>query len=62
MLFISHDLAVVRSLADRVGVLFTGELVACDTVSAVFRPPLHPYTQRLLDAVPDLHAAGRTDR
>ncbi|HEU4826931.1 MAG TPA: ATP-binding cassette domain-containing protein [Dongiaceae bacterium] len=61
MLFISHDLAVVRSLADRVGVLFKGELVACDTAEAVFRPPFHPYTQRLLDAVPDLRAAGRTE-
>jgi peptide/nickel transport system ATP-binding protein len=59
LLFISHDLAVVRSLADRVGVLFKGELVACDTTEAVFRPPFHPYTQRLLDAVPDLHAADR---
>jgi peptide/nickel transport system ATP-binding protein len=59
LLFISHDLAVVRSLADRVGVLFKGELVACDTAEAVFRPPFHPYTQRLLDAVPDLQAADR---
>jgi len=59
LLFISHDLAVVRSLADRVGVLFKGELVTCDATEAVFRPPFHPYTQRLLDAVPDLHAAER---
>lgn len=52
MLFISHDLAIVRSIADRVGVLFKGELVACGPTEEVFRPPHHPYTQRLLDAIP----------
>ncbi|MEA2779279.1 MAG: peptide/nickel transport system ATP-binding protein ddpF [Rhodospirillaceae bacterium] len=54
MLFISHDLAVVRSIADRIGVLLKGELVACGETIEIFRPPYHPYTQRLLDAVPHL--------
>ena len=58
MLFISHDLAVVRSLADRIGVLFKGRLVACGEVSAIFQPPYHPYTWRLLDAVPALRTPG----
>jgi peptide/nickel transport system ATP-binding protein len=52
MLFISHDLAVVRSLADRVGVLFRGFLMEVGTVDQVFAPPFHPYTHSLLMAVP----------
>jgi peptide/nickel transport system ATP-binding protein len=52
MLFISHDLAVVRSLADRVGVLFRGELMSVGSVDAIFSPPHHPYTLSLLEAVP----------
>lgn len=52
MLFISHDLAVVRVLADRVGVLFRGTLVEIGEVEAVFHPPHHPYTFELLSAVP----------
>ena len=62
MLFISHDLAVVRSLADRVGVLFRGELMETGPVEAVFRPPYHPYTLSLLRAVPRIEAAGRRPR
>ena len=62
MLFISHDLAVVRSLADRVGVLFRGELTETGPVEAVFRPPYHPYTLSLLQAVPRIEAAGRRPR
>ena len=52
MLFISHDLAVVRSIADRVGVLFRGTLVETGDVLTVFTPPFHPYTHELLLAVP----------
>ena len=52
MLFISHDLAVVRSLADRVGVLFRGELMSIGPVERIFSPPHHPYTLSLLEAVP----------
>jgi peptide/nickel transport system ATP-binding protein len=52
MLFISHDLAVVRSLADRVGVLFRGELMSVGPVERIFAPPHHPYTLSLLEAVP----------
>ena len=54
MLFISHDLAVVRSLADRVGVLFHGHLVEAGYVDEVFQPPFHPYTYSLLMAVPSI--------
>lgn len=52
-LFISHDLAVVRSLAHRVGVLYWGSLCEVGRVEEVFRPPFHPYTYLLLTAVPE---------
>jgi peptide/nickel transport system ATP-binding protein len=52
MLFISHDLAVVRLLADRVCVLFRGEIMEMGPREEVFSPPFHPYTQSLLEAVP----------
>jgi peptide/nickel transport system ATP-binding protein len=52
MLFISHDLTVVRSLADRVGVLYRGALVEEGPVEDIFSPPYHPYTRNLLLAVP----------
>ncbi|MFB2551341.1 dipeptide ABC transporter ATP-binding protein [Ensifer soli] len=52
ILFISHDLAVVRSIADRVTVLKDGEIVVADETEKVFRPPFHPYVRHLLSAVP----------
>ncbi|MEV0278679.1 ABC transporter ATP-binding protein [Streptomyces sp. NPDC050610] len=50
-LFISHDLAVVRYLADTVGVMYLGKLVETGPAEAVFGSPLHPYTRGLLDTV-----------
>jgi oligopeptide/dipeptide ABC transporter ATP-binding protein len=50
-LFISHDIAVVRYLADHVGVLYAGQLVEVGPAKAVFAPPHHPYTELLLSAV-----------
>ena len=52
-LFISHDLAVVRSLAHRVGVMYWGTLCEVGSVDEVFNPPFHPYTFLLLSAVPE---------
>jgi peptide/nickel transport system ATP-binding protein len=52
MLFISHDLAVVRLLADRVCVLYGGEVMEIGPTERVFAPPFHPYTYTLLNAVP----------
>ena len=52
MLFISHDLAVVRMLADRVFVLYRGEVMETGRRDQVFAAPFHPYTHALLEAVP----------
>jgi peptide/nickel transport system ATP-binding protein len=54
MLFISHDLAVVSQIADRVAVMYAGSLVEIGSKEDIFRRPAHPYTQGLLNAVPTL--------
>src|SRR4030088_3398391 len=54
MLFISHDLAVVSQVADRVAVMYAGNLVEVGTKADIFRAPAHPYTQGLLRAIPTL--------
>jgi peptide/nickel transport system ATP-binding protein len=57
--FISHNLAVVSLVADRVGVMYLGRLVELATSSDLFARPRHPYTRMLLDAVPDLAMTGK---
>ena len=52
LLFISHDLGVVRYLSDRVVVMYLGQIMEQGTTEAVFAPPYHPYTEALLSAVP----------
>jgi peptide/nickel transport system ATP-binding protein len=58
MLFVSHDLAVVSQVADRVAVMYAGSLVELSSKHDIFHAPAHPYTRGLLKAVPTL----RTDR
>jgi len=58
-LFISHNLAVVRHVADDVGVMYLGRLVEVAPKAALFARPRHPYTRMLLDAIPDIHMSGR---
>jgi peptide/nickel transport system ATP-binding protein len=58
-LFISHNLAVVRHMADRLGVMYLGRIVEQGPAEAIFRRPLHPYTRLMLDAIPDLEQVGR---
>jgi peptide/nickel transport system ATP-binding protein len=62
LVFVSHDLAVVRYLADRVAVMYLGTIVELGRVDEVFAPPHHPYTAALLAAIPstdpDTHAVA----
>jgi peptide/nickel transport system ATP-binding protein len=58
-LFISHNLAVVRHVADQVGVMYLGRLVELADKATLFAAPRHPYTRMLLDAIPDIHMSGR---
>ncbi len=57
--FISHNLAVVSQIADRVGVMYLGRIVELAGVAELFARPKHPYTRMLLDAVPDIELSGR---
>ncbi|MEO3998865.1 ABC transporter ATP-binding protein [Mesorhizobium sp. CAU 1732] len=59
-LFITHNLSVVRLMADRIGVMYLGELVELAPASDIFENPKHPYTRLLIDAAPDLNPADRT--
>jgi peptide/nickel transport system ATP-binding protein len=52
MVFISHDLSVVRYLADRVVVMYLGHIVEMGATAQIFAPPFHPYTEALLSAIP----------
>jgi peptide/nickel transport system ATP-binding protein len=58
-LFISHNLAVVRHVASRIGVMYLGRLVEIAASRELFRQPRHPYTRMLFNAIPDLEMTGR---
>ncbi len=62
MLFISHDMSVVRYLADRVVVMYLGHIVESGSTEQVFSPPYHPYTEALLSAVPIADASVQKRR
>ena len=52
ILFISHDMAVVENISDRVAVMYLGQIVELGSRDQIFRSPQHPYTRRLIEAVP----------
>ena len=58
-LFISHNLAVVRHMSERLGVMYLGRIVEMGKAEAIFSKPQHPYTRLLLEAIPDLEMVGR---
>ncbi len=59
VLFITHNLGVVAQIADRVAVMYAGEIVEQGPVAAIFANPQHPYTRALFSAIPRLDAAGQ---
>jgi len=62
MIFVSHDLSVVRHIADRVAVMYLGRIVEAGPTAAVFAGPRHPYTRMLLSSVPRAVPAARRAR
>jgi peptide/nickel transport system ATP-binding protein len=56
--FISHDLAVVRHMSDRIAVMHRGSLVEEGKTEDIFTAPRHPYTRLLLESVPDAGSPG----
>lgn len=62
LLFISHDLPVVRYLADRIVVMYLGQVMEEGTADEVFAPPYHPYTEALLSAVPVVDTSVKRKR
>ncbi|UPK46678.1 ABC transporter ATP-binding protein [Paenibacillus pabuli] len=61
-LFIAHDLSVVRHIADRIGVMYLGEMVEQGPAEVLFADPLHPYTKSLLSAVPVPNPRAKRER
>lgn len=62
LLFITHDISVVRYISDRIGIMYLGGIVEEALTDDLFREPLHPYTKALFSAVPDLDRSGRRER
>ncbi|MCX4555794.1 ATP-binding cassette domain-containing protein [Streptomyces phaeochromogenes] len=62
MLFISHDLGVVRHIADRVAVMYLGQIIEVASRDDFFSGPAHPYSEALLSSVPSLRPGGRRER
>ena len=62
MLFISHDLGLVRYIADHVAVLYLGQVMECGPTEALYTPPFHPYTEALLSAMPSIDPTADRQR
>ena len=62
IIFIAHDLSVVKHISDRVGVMYTGELLEINETDSIFSNPKHKYTNELLRAIPKPNPEGRDER
>ncbi len=62
IIFIAHDLSVVKHISNRVGVMYLGELVEINSTKNIFDKPSHDYTKTLLKAIPEPNPEGREDR
>ena len=62
IIFIAHDLSVVKHISDRIGVMYNGELVEINKTDDIFDKPSHDYTRELLRAIPQPDPAGREER
>lgn len=62
MLFVTHDLRVVRHVSDRIAVMYLGKIMEVGTTREVFSNPVHPYTRALLEAAPELDPENRTEK
>ena len=60
MVYVSHDLAVVAKMADRIVVMYAGRVVENGPVDEVISRPRHPYTRALVGAIPDFRPRGRS--
>lgn len=60
LVFVSHDLAVIRNICDRVMVVYLGKIAEIGTTESIFGRPAHPYTQLLMESVPRTHSATNT--
>ena len=62
IIFIAHDLSVVKHISDRIGVMYNGDLVELDVTDNIFDNPQHEYTRELLRAIPKPDPSGREER
>ena len=62
IILITHDLGIVKDIAQRGLIMYAGEIVECGTVDQIFSSPLHPYTKGLINSVPKLGGAGKNER